>query len=70
MRQIALFTEEHMPDGAMQLAIGANRVCREARLQRRHFDDGRPVVYELTLRFTIPEDRVLDMKSIKLTEAD
>jgi hypothetical protein len=73
MSLVARFNDKLMPDGAMQLALGANRVCRQAELKRYREVEGSPYVgkpirYELRMTFTIPEDRVLDVKSIELHE--
>lgn len=73
MTPVARFTEELLPDGSMLLAQGANRVCRQLGVLRTRGEDPEygepiPVEYELRMRFTIPEETVLDLSSIELHE--
>lgn len=62
-RLIGAWDADIMPDGAYQLAIGANRVARALAVSREH-------TYELHLTFTVPKDQVLDLTRIRLWEED
>jgi hypothetical protein len=60
-KPIITFDEQHLPDGSMQLSLGANRVARQEKVPRRG-------VYELRMRFTVPEETVLDLRQVELLE--
>lgn len=66
--------EIHRVDGSFSFAVGANRLCRMLKVDRTSLDrrtgEKVPIVYEIRLRFTVPEEKVLDMKSIELHEVD
>ena len=66
MRLIAAYPENSIPyQGAKELALGANRVCMANDVPRSD-DDGKPVIYELRIRFTVPAQTVLDLTSVRL----
>ena len=54
---VGMFDEKALPDGAMQLAQGANRVARQLKVDRGG-------EYELSIRFSVPEDLVFDLTSV------